>query len=378
MRLLLFLMYCSFNLSLGQNLVLNSSFEEYAECPSSISDLDTCIHWSTPNQTTPDYYNSCSNYFSSSIPFNISGKQNSYSGNGYIGIITHTKNTWYSEIAQGKLKKPLEKGQSYEVSFYASAGETSSFYHKLLGAGFSKDSLSNEPFIISALNDSMILRDMNSTAINSPNEWILVSGKYKAIGGEKYILIGNVYGSPNKSEIQINRNNKPKIKEHVSYCYIDDVSVIPLNNEIEEENTKDAISENEIQKGKILILSESSAIFIGNTDKIFTETDLAKNYKIALKETKLNSGAIDTVTTRWEKIQLVKIMLDFLANALVQNPSLKIEIEVYDTYELSERRAKSICCYLEKRGAKRRQMSYKGYEKNKLNSNKIQFKILEI
>jgi gliding motility-associated-like protein len=54
--------------------------------------------------------------------------------------------------------------------------------------------------------------------------WMLVSGSFIASGGEQYITIGNFYVNDSTNYIQISNS-----KSHLTYYYIDDVSVYPCN-----------------------------------------------------------------------------------------------------------------------------------------------------
>src|SRR5689334_12236599 len=71
----------------AQNLVIDPGFEEYSECPDGASQIDRCLHWSTPNKATTDLYTACSPAFASHVPFNMAGKQWPHGGNAYAGIV---------------------------------------------------------------------------------------------------------------------------------------------------------------------------------------------------------------------------------------------------------------------------------------------------
>jgi OOP family OmpA-OmpF porin len=83
----------------AQNLVPNPSFEDYNNCPSSISNgypiayspayhnFPTALYWVTPLITTPDYFNICDTTKQGhGVPDNSAGFQIPHSGNAYAGM----------------------------------------------------------------------------------------------------------------------------------------------------------------------------------------------------------------------------------------------------------------------------------------------------
>ena len=194
MKLLLIIIIVNVSNITSQNLVLNPSFEEFESCPNSISQLTNCSSISTPNSATTDYYNSCSNNYSSSTPINAAGLQTPRTGNAYIGILTYQKNTHYTELVQCKLKEPLKANRYYKVSYYVSLSEISKFYHKSLGAYFSKDSLTSKHFDFRVQNKKYLIKEMNTELLSNTDTWVLISSLYKAKGSEKFLILGNVYG----------------------------------------------------------------------------------------------------------------------------------------------------------------------------------------
>jgi hypothetical protein len=204
----------------GQNLVPNPSFEIVTPCPTNLGQLTNASPWFVPTGSggSPDLFNSCS----ITVPQNMIGYQNAHSGNGYAGLGVY--GYWYNgsninnrEYISVQLLDTMTAGKNYCVEFYASLADSSFWAVNRLGACLSKYPLSGQPFdTISAIpqiewNTSLIFSDKSN--------WIEISGTYIAVGGEKYITIGNFYA-----------DNQTDTVSHlgvniVSYFYIDDVSV---------------------------------------------------------------------------------------------------------------------------------------------------------
>src|SRR5690606_32613561 len=90
--ILLFINLYFSNLSNAQNLVPNWSFEDTVACPTSLTQIDKAIGWSSYRQS-PDYFNSCApvNYPQNvSVPTNQWGDQFAKTGNAYAGFVTFT------------------------------------------------------------------------------------------------------------------------------------------------------------------------------------------------------------------------------------------------------------------------------------------------
>ncbi|MCK5857377.1 MAG: hypothetical protein KAG64_07800, partial [Bacteroidales bacterium] len=227
-------------ISNSQNLVPNSSFEEYYSLPSISNDINKCKYWYTPRGLSPDYFHKDAttpkyNYSSPivSIPKNIFGYQKARTGNAYAGIISidiekHT----YREMVAVKLTKLLKKDSMYNVSFYASLAEISKYYHNFFGITLSHDSLAKvktKSGYGKVIAKNSITVKVDSIGNDTAN-WHLVQTTYKAKGDEQYLYIG------------ITKKNMSKIRYWItkyfritgygdnpySYYYIDDVSVVKI------------------------------------------------------------------------------------------------------------------------------------------------------
>ncbi len=226
---------------LGQNLIPNSSFEEYNYCPNNFlkvrSSFKKCLPgWYSPTKGTPDYFNTCSRY-KADVPNNFAGISKPKTGNGYIGfgLITdpYSTNGWYfsQEYIATELISPLIKGQLYCIQFYISLADYSKYYTDEIGVFFSnnkirkntKRNLPYEPQV-----------NFITQKINNDEDWIKICGKYYAIGGESYMAIGNfkIPDFINFYERELEKIRKINVS-YSGYYYIDDVSLFEITDESE-------------------------------------------------------------------------------------------------------------------------------------------------
>ncbi len=119
----------------AQNLVPNPGFEDYYNCPQSISEVPSpgaitygVKNWTVPGAGTSDYYNACGAGIVG-VPQNIFGYQQAHGGNAYVGMITmlyylHPNSDTYREYVETQLAQPLKKNNLYNVSFYVNTAAT--------------------------------------------------------------------------------------------------------------------------------------------------------------------------------------------------------------------------------------------------------------
>ncbi len=206
------------------NLVPNSSFENYSNCPLTISQIDSATAWFQPNTygSSTDYFNSCTAWNYVSVPSNMFGFQYAKSGNAYAGITVYLGQQYnYREYLEVELTDTMIAGEQYCVSFYVSLADIMQYGINRIGAY-----ISNNPVYYNSPSYQPILVqpqvENNSGVISDTSNWKLVSGVYIANGGEKYLTIGNFYNDSNTT-VSLVHPNQPA---SWAYYYIDDVSVV--------------------------------------------------------------------------------------------------------------------------------------------------------
>jgi gliding motility-associated-like protein len=208
---------------IAQNIVINGSFEDYNSCPNVGSNLADCNNWENGNTGTTDYFNSCAPQFTGvGIPKNSLGYQYAKDGNAYVGIGLFNGHISppEREYAQGQLNETLQIDKYYTVTFYISLAEISDCFIKAMGAYISDDKIFRNDDLAFQYIPQIVLKKENY--LTDTLNWMEVTGIYKAIGGEKYITIGN-FGSTNDTTCPYN------IGSNAAYYYLDGVSIIPCD-----------------------------------------------------------------------------------------------------------------------------------------------------
>jgi hypothetical protein len=266
---LLFIIVLVTNDIISQELLLNSSFEQF----DSIAYKNDCFYakyWTIPNNSTVDYYSvyqTLNNHFRA-IPNNIFGYHPAFDGKAYIGLGIFGWQACDYELITGTLKRNLKKDSLYQISFHIKyAGDSVWLYSKIIEAYFSKDKYAfgmNTVYYNETYDEMLKLIKITFNIENAykTGDWIKCSAVYKAKGWEKFITLGlipqgkrlqpdceryyKIWEESNsiaevekfiiKNEIYpigVNRNYK-KVKRAMekwrdySYYFIDDVSVTQI------------------------------------------------------------------------------------------------------------------------------------------------------
>ncbi|MFY9309534.1 MAG: gliding motility-associated C-terminal domain-containing protein [Bacteroidia bacterium] len=216
--IILFILY-SFRILSQVNLVQNYSFEDTVTCPSGLSQIYNAVGWINPSTSTssnPDYFNSC-NSSGIGVPANGVGFQNAKTGNAYAGFYAFNKgfpNNY--DYIETMLADTLKKDTVYCVSFYLSLAEISGYCTNNIGIYFSNNLITTTDEII-LVSPQLV----NTTVVlSNKDEWMKVEWEYTALGGEKYITIGNFNSTGTSDTIYVGGSFPEG-----SYYYIDDVFV---------------------------------------------------------------------------------------------------------------------------------------------------------
>jgi len=197
--------YCS-----AQNLVPNSSFEDYLKLPTKHYNGMACLKGWRAHNGNGDYYHHDAGWWTGT-PRNIFGRQRPHNGKAYAGICIRTQFIEYLEI---KLSEPMVRGQTYIIELFVSQAER--FTGKVASVGLQfKNHIcwSNEDTGIRE-SPAIYFNLKDSTGIKK--RWIRLTSTYVADGNEQVVIIGCFQDgtSPNHKGF--------------SHLYIDDVSIVPL------------------------------------------------------------------------------------------------------------------------------------------------------
>jgi hypothetical protein len=215
-------------ISRGQNLVPNGDFEGNTSCSSTTHFSPPLNNWINPcanmsGTGSPDYYQNCIGGMWG-VPSNVSGFQQPHSGIAYTGLILRAGNVVdYREYMEIKLSNTLIANNCYLFEMYVNNANVARYASKDLGVYFSNSLISGItnynplPFTPQVIN--------NSGYITDTLNWVLVSGVYRAVGGEDYIIIGNFKNDLATDTILFNAS----ATFYHAYILIDDVSLTPVS-----------------------------------------------------------------------------------------------------------------------------------------------------
>lgn len=233
------------------NLVPNPSFEQYNNCPSSLAGVNyspgytsfpTVQGWVSPIKNgSPDYFNTCaasSSYVH--VPQNAFGNQSPRNGNGYVGIIAwqgHMQGgnmqTMWAEYLQCKLLQPLVAGERYCVTFFVNSAIANATYNFVginkIGINFS----GTQPTDGAALSMNLPYSIYNNTGsfLTDTTGWTKVTGIYSATGGEEWLTLGWFNnGTPPAIQSIVPATPNPA-DDYRNYLYLDDISVVKIDNQ---------------------------------------------------------------------------------------------------------------------------------------------------
>ena len=218
----------------SKNLVQNSSFEEYKECPQEYTPQDHSHKmipgWGYPTIATPDYFNRCSPGRADgvSVPKNFAGESEPHTGDAYAGAILSGTDDGYREYLQGSLSEPLIKGRKYCVTYYFKLASFSKFAVDQLSVYLSDIEVKNS-LKVNLPYDPQI----NSTVglfLDNIDEWEEVCTIYEANGGEKFFIMGNFKSYEQTNYVATDKNMKNLRNKEYAYYFFDDVSIRPLEN----------------------------------------------------------------------------------------------------------------------------------------------------
>lgn len=336
------LVFCMFFgwLSHGQNLVVNPSFETYVDCPRTLGNLDDDVmQWRTPTLGSTDYFNTCSKAMGA--PKNFNGEQHPEFGDAYVGLYLFAPDD-YREYIMGQLREPLQKGIAYKISFQISLAERSDFAVQTFGVLFSdtpfavetRKTLSGMHLTKVGQKSSAVLEIEMDDFYSNQEEWVEVVAEYEAIGGERFVTIGNFKDNRRTKKLNFRGN-----LTQGAYYYLDMVEVAMAGKSIQNKRKEHVGVHGETQNGQVAI----------NTTTLF------ENVVFAFDDIALTEEAKDEIKGIFSQLET--------------NPNWYIVISGHtDTVgsaaynqRLSEKRALAVAQYLVELGLENARVKWQGY-----------------
>lgn len=350
---------------IGQNLVINPSFEERNCCPDAYSQFHCVKGWTTPNAGTSDYFSSCKlgKYDTRIVktPDNFFGYQAPKDSTSYTGIYCFYEDD-YREYVQGVLRQPLRKGEVYDFTVHVSLADDCGLAIRSLGFALLSEPKGN-PFFLPLQVPFQELSLENDQYLSDKEGWIKLSASYEAKGGEQFLVIGNFYSNQGTDFISIDDKKIHPAEKRVAYYYLDDVCVSSqklggctcdtLPNLAIEEEEIEAVS-TEIEQGYVDLY-----LFSGDESGLraprIGDVAILKNVYFDTDEATL--------------LEASELELNTLFDMLINFPRLEIEIRGHtdnqgkDDYNqsLSEARALAVKNYLVTRSISPSRIQTKGY-----------------
>jgi gliding motility-associated-like protein len=230
------------------NLVPNYSFEDtLGSCQSGMGITPTGTNTNVKNWYTnhiyssPDYYNTCANSISypnwSTIPYNSHSYQNAHNGNAYIGISTYglvTSNDSVhiaAEYISVKLKQPLKTNICYYAEYYINLANICLVATNQIGMLFGQTSFTTASWSFTNTIQPQVQWDTTKYFTDTLN-WVKISGKFTAQGGEQYLTIGDFKDGYHLKKTAVSSNFTSGFgsfgSRFFTYILIDDVSLYEL------------------------------------------------------------------------------------------------------------------------------------------------------
>ena len=218
-----------------QNLVVNPSFEDTIPCavypgPPSIG----ASNWYWATGGSADYFSEQLSCFIG-VPNNSFGFQYARTAISYVGLACFISPFFGTPDAReylgGSLTDSLVTGHTYCISLYVSCADDVKYVTDDIGLYLSVDSI-YDANNYTYLSYTPQVENPQGNIIYDTLNWVQISGNYTALGGEKYLTIGNFKNDSNTTIDSLN-NNAP-LSNYGAYYYIDDVSVVDCTVGIEE------------------------------------------------------------------------------------------------------------------------------------------------
>jgi len=187
----------------AQNLVPNPSFEEYTDCPWNFGQWADVVDWTSPYNTSADYYNACAGTGAAGVPLNTAGFQYPAEGSGYMGIAVYLLgDPSYRELIATHLTEPLQPGVPVYLCFKVALGgfgsvNTNSANYTCSGVGMKFFNVLpngwNEwyHYLYPDYPNSAAIH--LAEAVTDTSAWVTVSGAYVPDSAYTQLVIGNFF-----------------------------------------------------------------------------------------------------------------------------------------------------------------------------------------
>ncbi|TXI84305.1 MAG: OmpA family protein [Crocinitomicaceae bacterium] len=327
----------------GENLVPNGSFEATDGKVKKLGGIESATGWTSPTGARADLFTP-SKVPDINTPNNLYGKEEAKEGTNYAGIVGYSfGNKVPRSYLMVKLDAPLKKGMKYCVKFNVSLAEGSKYASNNIGANLSKKPFATEEKTIIKDVAHVLHPENDMKKFNQMFSWDQVCGTFTAEGGEKYLTIGNFYADDKTKQENNKKPKDVKVDQVIAaYYYIDNVSIVMLNDG---------------EKCDCIVAEDNSEFSTTIYQKAVILNDkMTVNQKIDKQQVFFAFGKTSLTPSGKES-------LDFIAEQLKANPTMKIEVQGYSDpeedkvgvekpqyAEMSRKRVDAVTVYLTEKG----------------------------
>lgn len=332
------------------NMVQNGSFElTEKKVKAGEGEIGLATPWFSPSLENPADIYVKGNKKGYGIPENNRGYMDVDDGVKYAGFRAFSyRGKLPRTYLQIKLTKPLIAGKKYCVKFNVVLSKTSKYASNNIGMYLSEKKPKDKDFQNFAMTPQ--IRNARNKIYDDQHSWSSVCGVYVATGNERYVAIGNFTDDADMNDKRDYLKKKklkefPQLQEIEAYYYIDEVSVINLEE-------LDVCACDDEDDG-------------GNQMKVVYNTSESDDMeKTAAEKLALKTIFFDKNVTNPNSATDVRDVIDILKD----NPELNVavvghmdRVEDKDNLnDISEERAKYVYDYLVKNGISASRLSFKG------------------
>lgn len=298
--LLTLLLFSAAFVCFGQNLLPNPDFEN-ANCNDAgigqygSQQFFALEEWFRPfSSGTPNYFNSCYNDNAPSIgiPSNIFGFEDAFNGDGYVGLGLYepeSSNGLANEVQEflsNEFSEPLIAGMEYRLSFWLSLSDSSSYKTNRLSAYFTEELYEVE--YLDETFEAIFVPDYQLEILGlhevSKDGWYYFEGTYVALGGERFITIGEFENNDNIDAIYLGEFQSAEY----AYYYMDGVQLVSNGVSVKESvESSLEIWPNPVSRGGVLnirglSLQEPWVIF-NSTGQLVMESSISSDGQFVIE-----------------------------------------------------------------------------------------------
>ena len=216
----------------AQNLVPNGSFEDTLKCTNGYGNfLGYVTSWGGGGGGLSYFTSQCAIGQQFEVPQNELGYQYAHSGVSYAGIYTYIDSLYSPSNANGRaylqtaLTTSLKASVKYYVTFFVSLADSFKYACNDIEAYLSDSALKYPPPGYSKPYIQPQIENDTSNHLTDKVNWMKVSGSFIAVGGEKYIIIGNFKDDAHSDTVFVNSSAHKENIWTAAYYFIDDVIV---------------------------------------------------------------------------------------------------------------------------------------------------------